>query len=88
LDRGSIGPGRDIVSSPASDGPADIQKFALRGRRWFRKREELEQEGNAFEAIPAKARSAKRSGVSRATTREVPEDYVPAEYLDTGENVA
>lgn len=52
--------------------------------------EELVEEGNAFEADAVQGvEDAKDADVSEVTTREVPEDDVPAEYLnDEDEHVA
>jgi len=45
--------------------------------------EELEEEGNAFEAEAVYGvENAKDPDVSEVTTHEVPEDDVPPEYLD------
>lgn len=45
--------------------------------------EELEEEGNAFEAnVIDGVENAKDPDVSEVTTREVPEDDVPEEYRD------
>ncbi len=45
--------------------------------------EELAEEGNAFEANAVEGvEDAKDPDVSEVTTREVPEDDVPAEYRD------
>lgn len=52
--------------------------------------EELVEEGNAFEAeVVQGVEDAKDPDVSEVTTREVPEDDVPEEYLnDEGKHVA
>ena len=45
--------------------------------------EELVEEGNAYEAgILSGVENAPDAGVEEVRTREVPEDDVPAEYLD------
>lgn len=45
--------------------------------------EELVEEGNAFEADAIEGvEDAEDADVSEVTTREVPEDDVPGEYLD------
>jgi N utilization substance protein A len=50
---------------------------------------ELVEEGNAFEADAIEGvENAKDPDVSEVTTREVPEDDVPQEYLDDDEHVA
>jgi hypothetical protein len=52
--------------------------------------EELAEEGNAFEAeVVSGVEDAKRPDESEVTTREVPEDDVPPEYLnDRNKDVA
>jgi len=51
--------------------------------------EELVEEGNAFEAEAVfGVENAKDADVSEVTTHEVPEDDVPAEYLDDEDNPA
>jgi hypothetical protein len=51
--------------------------------------EELMEEGNAFEADAVEGvENAKSPDVSEVTTREVPEDDVPAEYLNNDKDVA
>jgi len=45
--------------------------------------EELLEEGNSFEAgVVFGVENSKDSSVSEVTTRQVPEDDVPGEYLD------
>jgi len=49
----------------------------------------LAEEGNAFEADAVEGvENAKDADVSEVTTREVPEDDVPEEYLDNDKDVA
>ncbi len=51
--------------------------------------EELAEEGNAFEADAIYGvENAKDPDVSEVSTREVPEDDVPGEYLDEDEHLA
>jgi hypothetical protein len=51
--------------------------------------EELLEEGNVFEAgVVQGVENAKDPDVSEVTTREVPEDDVPKEYLNDDEDVA
>jgi len=51
--------------------------------------EELVEEGNAFEADAVEGvEGAKDPDVSEVTTRQVPEDDVPPEYLNDDEHVA
>jgi hypothetical protein len=46
--------------------------------------EELIEEGNAFEAgVVFGVENSKDAGISEVTTREVPQDDVPEEYLDS-----
>ena len=50
---------------------------------------DLLEEGNTFEAEAVQGvEDAKRPDVSEVTTRQVPEDDVPGEYLDQDDNVA
>jgi len=51
--------------------------------------EELVEEGNAFEADAVEGvEDAADADVSEVTTREVPEDDIPPEYLDDDEHAA
>ena len=51
--------------------------------------EELAEEGNAFEAnVIYGIENASDPDVSEVFTHEVPEDDVPAEYLDNDEHLA
>jgi hypothetical protein len=51
--------------------------------------EELEEQGNGFEAnVIDGVENAKDPEVSEVTTREVPEDGVPEEYRDQDRDVA
>ncbi len=51
--------------------------------------EELAEEGNAFEAeVVEGVEDAKDPDVSEVTTRELPEDDVPDEYLEDESDVA
>jgi len=50
---------------------------------------ELVEQGNAFEAsVIAGVENGRNADVSEVTTREVPEDDVPKEYLPDGEHAA
>jgi hypothetical protein len=75
---------------PASAGQSgDIQQLSDAAEADSESVEELAEEGNAFEADAVQGvEDAKPPDVSEVTTREVPEDDVPAEYLDTDEDVA
>ena len=77
-------------SGPASDGQSgDIGQLSDVADADSESIEELVEEGNAFEAAAVQGvEDAKPPDASEVTTREVPEDDVPAEYLDTDENVA
>jgi len=73
----SAGQSGDIQEMPNAAG-ADSQSV-----------EELAEEGNAFEADAVEGvEGAKDPDVAEVTTRQVPEDDVPAEYLKDDENVA
>ena len=51
--------------------------------------EELAEEGNAFEAgIVQGVEDAPPADIAEVTTREVPEDDVPGEYLENDKDVA
>ena len=55
----------------------------------FESVEELVEEGNAFEAnVIYGVEYARDQRVSEVFTHEIPEDDVPAEYLDDGEHLA
>lgn len=75
---------------PASAGQSgDIQQLSDVAGADSESVEELAEEGNAFEAAAVQGvEDAKPADISEVTTREVPEDDVPGEYLDTDENVA
>jgi hypothetical protein len=75
---------------PASAGQSgDIQQLSDAAEADSESVEELAEEGNAFEADAVQGvEDAKPPDVSEVTTREVPEDDVPAEYLGTDEDVA
>ena len=51
--------------------------------------EELQEEGNSFEAsIIDGVENAPDADVAEVTTREVPEDDVPKEYIDQDRDIA
>lgn len=55
----------------------------------FESVEELAEEGNAYEAnVIYGVENAKDPDVEEVTTHEIPEDDVPAEYLDNDEHLA
>lgn len=65
---GQSGDNQDLPSDPEADSESV---------------EELVEEGNAFEADAIEGvEDAEDADVSEVTTREVPEDDVPDEYLD------
>ena len=75
---------------PASAGQSgDLQELSDVADADSQSVEELVEEGNAFEADAVQGvENSKSPGVSEVTTREVPEDDVPAEYLDNDKDVA
>jgi N utilization substance protein A len=75
---------------PASAGQSgDLQQLSDIADADSESVEELVEEGNAFEADAIQGvEDAAPADVSEVRTRQVPEDDVPAEYLDTDENVA
>ena len=75
---------------PNSAGQAgDIQQLPKVPETDSESVEELVEEGNAFEAgVVEGVEDAKDPDISEVTTREVPEDDVPAEYLTDRDDVA
>jgi hypothetical protein len=74
---GSVGQSGDLQQLPDA---ADADSESV---------EELVEEGNAFEADAVQGvENAESPDVSEVKTREVPEDDVPAEYLDNDKDVA
>jgi hypothetical protein len=74
--RGELGP-----DSAGQSG--DLQQISNAADADSESVEELIEEGNAFEAAAVKGvEDAKDPDVAEVTTRQVPEDDVPAEYLD------
>jgi hypothetical protein len=80
----------DEVGPSAAGQSGDIQQMPDVAEGDSESVEELAEEGNAFEAAAVRGvEEAKDPDVSEVTTREVPEDDVPAEYInDEDENVA
>jgi uncharacterized protein YbjQ (UPF0145 family) len=80
----------DELGSNAAGQSGDIQQIPDVADADSESVEELVEEGNAFEANAVLGvENAKDPDVSEVTTREVPEDDVPAEYLtDDDEHVA
>ena len=75
---------RDDELGPDSAGQSgDIQQIPNASAADSESVEELVEEGNAFEADAVLGvEDAKDADVAEVTTRQVPEDDVPAEYLD------
>jgi hypothetical protein len=75
---------------PASAGQSgDLQQLSDVANADSESVEELMEEGNAFEAEAVEGiEDAKPPDVSEVKTREVPEDDVPAEYMDNDKDVA
>ena len=75
---------------PASAGQSgDLQQISDVADADSESVEELVEEGNAFEAEAVQGvENAEPPDVSEVTTREVPEDDVPAEYLNNDKDVA
>jgi hypothetical protein len=75
---------------PNSAGQSgDIQQISDAADADSESVEELLEEGNVFEAgIVQGVENAKDPDVSEVTTRELPEDDVPEEYLKDDEHVA
>jgi uncharacterized protein YbjQ (UPF0145 family) len=80
----------DELSSNSAGQAGDIQQMPNVADADSESVEELAEEGNAYEANAVfGVENAKDPDVSEVTTREVPEDDVPAEYLtDEDEHVA
>ena len=80
---------RDLESDTAGQS-GDTQQIPDRASADSESVEELLDEGNAFEADAVLGvENAKDPDVSEVKTREVPEDDVPAEYLnDDNKDVA
>ena len=80
---------RDELGPQSAGQSGDVQQLSDVADADSQSVEELAEEGNAFEANAVQGvEDAKPGDVAEVTTREVPEDDVPAEYLDTDENVA
>jgi hypothetical protein len=81
---------KDDELGPGSAGQSgDIQELSNVADADSESVEELVEEGNAFEADAVQGvEDAPTPDVAEVTTREVPEDDVPAEYRETDENAA
>jgi len=75
---------------PASAGQSgDLQQLSDVADADSESVEELVEEGNAMEADAVESvEDAKPPGISEVRTREVPEDDVPPEYLNSDKDVA
>ena len=80
---------RDELGPDSAGQSGDTQQLSDTASVDSESVEELVEEGNAFEADAVDGvENAKDPDVSEVTTREVPEDDVPGEYLDNDEHVA
>jgi hypothetical protein len=80
---------QDELGPDSAGQSGDIQQLSDTADADSESVEELVEEGNAFEADAIEGvEDAKTPDVSEVTTREVPEDDVPSEYLDNDEHVA
>jgi len=80
---------RDELGPDSAGQSGDTQQISGIASADSESVEELAEEGNAFEADAVDGvENAKDADVSEVTTREVPEDDVPGEYLDNDEHVA
>ncbi len=74
---------RDELGPDSAGQSGDIQQISDAPSADSESVEELTEEGNAFEAgVVEGVENAKDPDFSEVTTREVPEDDVPPEYLD------
>ena len=74
---------QDELGPDSAGQSGDLQQLSDEADADSESVEELLEEGNAFEAgIVRGVENAKDPDVSEVTTREVPEDDVPEEYLD------
>ena len=81
---------KDELGPDSAGQSGDIQQMSNLADADSESVEELVEEGNAFEAAAVQGvEDADTPDVSEVTTREVPEDDVPAEYLtDDNKDVA
>lgn len=80
---------QDELGPNSAGQSGDIQQISGVAGADSQSAEELLEEGNAFEAdAVAGVENAKDPDVSEVTTRQVPEDDVPEEYLNDDEHVA
>jgi hypothetical protein len=80
---------QDELGPDSAGQSGDLQQLSDTAAADSESVEELLEEGNTFEAeAVAGVENAKDADVSEVTTRQVPEDDVPQEYLDDDEHVA
>lgn len=80
---------RDELSPVSAGQSGDLQQLSNVADADSESVEELAEEGNAFEAEAVQGvENAAPPDVSEVKTKEVPEDDVPAEYLDSDKDVA
>jgi hypothetical protein len=81
--------GQDELGLNSDVQSGDLQQISDVAGADFESVKELAEEGNAFEADAVEGvESAKDPDVSEVTTRQVPEDDIPGEYLNEDEHVA
>ena len=80
---------KDELGPESAGQSGDLQQFSDIADADSESVEELLEEGNAMEAEAVEGvEDAKPPDVSEVRTREVPEDDVPAEYLNNDKDVA
>lgn len=80
---------QDELGPKSAGQSGDIQQLSDIADADSQSVEELIEEGNVFEAEAIEGvENAEPPDVSEVRTRQVPEDDVPAEYLDTDKDVA
>ena len=87
-----MNPSRKSKNEPGPDSAGqsgDTQQLSDTASADSESVEELVDEGNAFEADAVLGvENAEDADVSEVTTREVPEDDVPSEYLNDEDKIA
>jgi hypothetical protein len=79
-------PQEDDLGPDSAGQSGDIEQLPDEPEADSESVEDLAEEGNAFEAgVVEGVEDADDSDVSEVTTREVPEDDVPEEYLENDE---
>jgi hypothetical protein len=80
---------QDELGPDSAGQSGDIQQISGAADADSESVEELVEEGNAFEAAAVQGvENAKDPDVAEVTTRQVPEDDVPEEYLNDDEHIA